>query len=109
MQSMRARTGATRVSAKPGRPVTLLDSDSPYGSRRVMVEYESDLTYGFFWAIRTRLSAPFWLKSSISNKACNLVCDHWRDSVNRERTPRLMEFRVAPNTQSDQIVLGVIT
>src|SRR5215472_3411629 len=41
MQTMRGRTSQLRISAKPGRPATLLDSESPYGSRRVIVEYDS--------------------------------------------------------------------
>jgi hypothetical protein len=47
MQTMRARAGHSRVSAKPGRPATLLDSDSPYGSRRVTVEYDGWTTAAY--------------------------------------------------------------
>ncbi len=47
MQTMRGRSGHTRVSAKPGRPATLLDNESPYGSRRVVVEYDGWTTAAY--------------------------------------------------------------
>lgn len=40
MQTMRGRAGHSRITAEPGRPVTLLDSESPYGSRRIVIEYD---------------------------------------------------------------------
>jgi hypothetical protein len=47
MQTMRSRSGQPRISAEPGHPVTLLDSDSPYGSRRVVVEYDGWTTAAY--------------------------------------------------------------
>jgi Suppressor of fused protein (SUFU) len=36
-----------RISAEPGRPAALLDSVSPYGSRRVVVEYDGVTTSAY--------------------------------------------------------------
>jgi hypothetical protein len=47
MQNTRARSGQPRISTQPGRPVTLLDSESPYGSRRVVVEYDGWTTAAY--------------------------------------------------------------
>src|SRR5579859_3673195 len=47
MQNTRSRAGQSRVPAQPGRPVTLLDSESPYGSRRVVVEYDGWTTAAY--------------------------------------------------------------
>ncbi len=47
MQTMRGRSSQPRISAQPGRPATLLDSDSPYGSRRVVIEYDSWTTAAY--------------------------------------------------------------
>src|SRR5215472_7831504 len=37
----------TRISATPGSPAVLLDSVSPYGSRRVVVEYDGSTTSAY--------------------------------------------------------------
>src|SRR5260221_2652256 len=47
MQTMRGRSSQPRISAQPGRPATLLDSQSPYGSRRVVIEYDSWTTAAY--------------------------------------------------------------
>lgn len=47
MQTMRGRISQPRISAQPGRPATLLESQSPYGSRRVAVEYDSLTTAAY--------------------------------------------------------------
>jgi Suppressor of fused protein (SUFU) len=47
MQTMRGRATHTRISADPGRPATLLDSESPYSSRRVIVEYDGWTTAAY--------------------------------------------------------------
>jgi Suppressor of fused protein (SUFU) len=60
MQSMRGRTGQARISAEPGRPATLLDSESPYGSRRVVVEYDGWTTAAYMHD-RNEPVAATWL------------------------------------------------
>jgi hypothetical protein len=59
MQNTRSR-GQSRVPAEPGRPVTLLDSESPYGSRRVVVEYDGWTTAAYMHD-RTEPIAATWL------------------------------------------------
>src|ERR1700689_4842288 len=47
MPSLRKGASPSRISAGPGRaarPAVLLDSESPYGSRRVVVEYDGTTT-----------------------------------------------------------------
>src|ERR1022692_1410183 len=60
MPTTRAKTGLPRISAKPGQPTTLLDSDSPYGSRRVVVEYDGWTTAAYLHD-RTAPVAATWL------------------------------------------------
>src|SRR5260370_33541909 len=47
MQNTRSRSGHSRIPTQPGRPVTLLDSESPYGSRRVVGEYDGWTTAAY--------------------------------------------------------------
>jgi hypothetical protein len=47
MSTTRSRSGQSRVSAEPGQPVTLLDSESPYGSRRLVIEYDGWTTAAY--------------------------------------------------------------
>jgi hypothetical protein len=47
MPTLRRGASQARISAGPGRPETLLDSDSPYGSRRVVVEYDGTTTAAY--------------------------------------------------------------
>jgi hypothetical protein len=60
MQTMRGRTSHPRISAVPGRPATLLDSESPYGSRRVVVEYDGWTTAAYMHD-RSEPVAATWL------------------------------------------------
>jgi hypothetical protein len=60
MSTTRSRSGQSRVSAEPGRPVTLLDNESPYGSRRVVVEYDGWTTAAYMHD-RTDPIAATWL------------------------------------------------
>jgi Suppressor of fused protein (SUFU) len=59
MQTMRGRS-QPRISAQPGRPATLLDSESPYGSRRVVIEYDSWTTAAYMHDRRNPIAAT-WL------------------------------------------------
>jgi hypothetical protein len=50
MPSLRKGASPSRISAGPGRaaqPAVLLDSESPYGSRRVVVEYDGTTTAAY--------------------------------------------------------------
>src|SRR5260370_18510151 len=59
MQAMRGRS-EPRISAQPGRPATLLDSESPYGSRRLVIEYDSWTTAAYMHDRKDPIAAP-WL------------------------------------------------
>ncbi len=48
MQSTRGRT-SPRIPGQPGRPATLLDSESPYGSRRLVVECDGWTTAAYLY------------------------------------------------------------
>jgi hypothetical protein len=60
MATMRGRTSQSRISAQPGRPATLLDTESPYGSRRVVIEYDGWTTAAYMHD-RTDPIAATWL------------------------------------------------
>lgn len=60
MQTMRGRGSQPRISAQPGHPATLLDSDSPYGSRRVVVEYDGWTTAAYMHDANDPIAAT-WL------------------------------------------------
>ncbi len=60
MQTMRGRSSQPRISAQPGHPATLLDSDSPYGSRRVVVEYDGWTTAAYMHDANDPIAAT-WL------------------------------------------------
>ncbi len=47
MPTLRRGTGQPRISAGPGGPTILLDSESPYASRRVVVEYDGTSTAAY--------------------------------------------------------------
>ncbi len=47
MQTMRGKNSNSRISGQARRPVTLLESESPYGSRRVVVEYDGRTTAAY--------------------------------------------------------------
>jgi hypothetical protein len=47
MPTLRRGTGQTRITAEPGRPAILLDSESPYASRRLVVEYDGTTTAAY--------------------------------------------------------------
>jgi hypothetical protein len=60
MQTMRGRTSQPRIAGSPGRPATLLDSESPYGSRRLVVEYDGWTTAAYMHD-RNEPIAATWL------------------------------------------------
>lgn len=47
MPTLRKGASQARISATPGKPAVLLDSESPYGSRRVLVEYDGQTTAAY--------------------------------------------------------------
>ncbi|HXZ75186.1 MAG TPA: suppressor of fused domain protein, partial [Streptosporangiaceae bacterium] len=47
MATLRKGTGGSRLAARAGQPGILLDSESPYGSRRVVVEYDGATTAAY--------------------------------------------------------------
>jgi hypothetical protein len=47
MPTLRRGASQARISAGPGQPVVLLDSESPYGSRRVVVESDGSATAAY--------------------------------------------------------------
>jgi hypothetical protein len=47
MPTLRRGASQARISAGPGQPVVLLDSESPYGSRRVVVEHDGTTTAAY--------------------------------------------------------------
>ncbi len=47
MPTLRRPTSQSRVSGAPGRPAVLLESVSPYGSRRLAVEYDGTTTAAY--------------------------------------------------------------
>ena len=44
MPTLRKGAGSSRLAAQSGQPGILLDNQSPYGSRRVIVEYDGATT-----------------------------------------------------------------
>ncbi len=60
MPTLRRGTGQPRISAGPGRPTILLDSRSPYASRRVVVEYDGTTTAAYLHD-RTGPIAATWI------------------------------------------------
>jgi Suppressor of fused protein (SUFU) len=47
MPTLRRGTSQSRIAGAPGRPAILLDSESPYASRRVVVEYDGTTTAAY--------------------------------------------------------------
>jgi hypothetical protein len=47
MPTLRRGASQPRISAGPAQPAVLLDSESPYGSRRVVVEYDGTTTAAY--------------------------------------------------------------
>ena len=47
MPTLRRASSQARISGRPGQPAVLLDSESPYGSRRVVVEYDGTTTAAY--------------------------------------------------------------
>ena len=86
MQTMRGRTSHHRISAQPGRPVTLLDSESPYGSRRVVVEYDGWTTAAYMYDATDPIAAT-WL-------------------ANHRQAPRDIDLRLLDSGQAPQMPDG---
>jgi hypothetical protein len=59
MPTLRRGTSQTRISAGPGRPAVLLESVSPYGSRRVVVEYDGTTTAAYLHDEATAIAATW--------------------------------------------------
>jgi Suppressor of fused protein (SUFU) len=58
--STRGRSSHPRITAQPGRPVTLLDNQSPYGSRRLVVEYDGWTSAAYMYDATDPIAAT-WL------------------------------------------------
>jgi Suppressor of fused protein (SUFU) len=60
MPSLRRGPKDTRIAARPGRPAILLESESPYASRRVVVEYDGTTTAAYLHD-KTSAIAATWI------------------------------------------------
>ena len=60
MPTLRRGPRDTRIPAQPGRPRILLESDSPYASRRVVVEYDGSTTAAYLHD-KTSAIAATWI------------------------------------------------
>ena len=60
MPTLRRGARDTRIAAKPGRPTILLESESPYASRRVVVEYDGTTTAAYLHD-KTAAIAATWI------------------------------------------------
>lgn len=60
MPTLRRSGRSASVVARPGRPEILLESESPYGSRRVVVEYDGSTTAVYLYD-DTAVVAATWL------------------------------------------------
>ena len=59
MPTLRRGARDTRIAAKPGRPAILLESGSPYASRRVVVEYDGTATAAYLHDKTTAIAATW--------------------------------------------------
>jgi len=59
MPTLRRGTSQTRISATPGRPAILLESVSPYGSRRLVVQYDGTTTAAYLHDDTTAIAATW--------------------------------------------------
>src|SRR5450755_4419000 len=60
MPTLRRGARDTRIAAKPGRPAILLESSSPYASRRLVVEYDGTTTAAYLHD-KTSAIAATWI------------------------------------------------
>jgi hypothetical protein len=60
MPMLRSRASQSRIAADLGSPATLLESESPYGSRRVVVEFDGTTTAAYMHDQASALAAT-WL------------------------------------------------
>jgi hypothetical protein len=60
MPTLRRGGREGNLAARPGRPEILLTSDSPYGSRRLAVEYDGFTTAAYVYD-QTAVIAAAWL------------------------------------------------
>ena len=59
MPTLRRGTSQTRIAAGPGRHAVLLESVSPYGSRRVVVEYDGTISAAYLHDETTAIAATW--------------------------------------------------
>jgi Suppressor of fused protein (SUFU) len=64
MPTLRRPTGHARISAAPGRSRVLLDSQSPYGSRRVTVESDGVSTAAYLHSASSPIAAT-WIANHV--------------------------------------------
>src|ERR1039458_4636951 len=59
MPTLRRGTSQTRIAAGPGRHAVLLESVSPYGSRRVVVEHDGTISAAYLHDETTAIAATW--------------------------------------------------
>ena len=59
MPTLRKGPRSNRLAARPGRPEILLESESPYASRRVVVEYDGVTTAAYLYDGATVVAATW--------------------------------------------------
>ena len=68
MPSLRSRASQSRIAAEPGKPRILLEDESPYGSRRVVVEYDGSTTAAYLHD-QTAAIAATWIANHLQAPA----------------------------------------
>src|SRR6202049_2147819 len=59
MPTLRKGPRSNRLAARPGQPEVLRESESPYGSRRVVVEYDGVTTAAYLYDGATVVAASW--------------------------------------------------
>jgi len=73
MPTLRRGTGNTRITAEPGSPTILLDRESPYASRRVVVEYDGTTTAAYLHDKTSPIAATWIANHQRAPQATNLA------------------------------------
>jgi hypothetical protein len=73
MPTLRRGASQARISAGPGQPAVLLDSESPYGSRRVVVEYDGTTTAAYVHDATGAIAATWIANHSPAPEAVDLA------------------------------------
>jgi hypothetical protein len=73
MPTLRRGTGNTRITAEPGSPTILLDSECPYASRRIVVECEGTTTAAYLHDKTGPIAATWIANHQRAPQATNLA------------------------------------